>query len=169
MRFQSMLGELAYTGLEIYDDPGLGISLRYERGITKATVYLYDLGLEHIPDDIRSETVTQFFQQACSDVFVSADCGSYLDLKTRASQYLHLPADSLVPMYLWAAFYYRQAPGPGVDYLGFRFSHVLLRTDGGYINKVRYTYPAHPTHTATDAERGMMHFLLDWYNAIPKD
>jgi len=157
------LGELAYTGCDIYDDPRLGVKLRYDRGMTKADVYLYDLGINPISEDVRSEQVMEFFQQSCNDILVAAERGIYNDLETRTSQYLHIPDNSPDPMYLWAAFYYRQAPAPGVVDEGYRYSHILIRTDGGYINKVRYTYPE---RVKNDASRDMIQFLLDWDAAL---
>jgi len=157
------LGGLAYVGCDLYDDQRLGTKLRYGDGATKADAYLYDLGLASIPSDIRSGVVTEFFQQACGEVLALADQGKYLDLETRASQYLHLPDDAPDPMYLWAAFRYRQAPGPFVVDDGFRFSHVFLRTDSGYINKVRYTYPE---HIAASVGADMIRFLLAWHEAV---
>jgi len=160
------LGKLAYAGHELYEDSRLGVRLRYERGITKADVYLYDLGLQSIPSDIRSDSVMEFFQQSCAEILSLADRGMYLDIETRASQYLHLPDHAPDPMYLWAAFYYRQTPHPFVANEGFRFSHILLRTDGGFINKVRYTYPENAIATSSE---DMVSFLLDWHDAIPRD
>lgn len=158
------LGELAYAGFELYDDERLGVKLRYERAITKADVYLYDLGLHSVPTNIRSDTVREFFQQACGEVFALGDRGMYLDLEVKASQYLHVPDDAPEPLFLWAAFYYRQAASPFVADEGFRFSHIFLRTDAGYINKVRYTYLE---RADKDAGEDMIRFLFDWLNSIP--
>ena len=99
----------------------------------------------------------ELFQQACGEVLALGDRGMYLDLEVRASQYLHLPEDALEPMFLWAAFNYRQAAGPFVADKGFRSSHIFLRTDAGYINKVRYT---HSEHADKGAGEDMIRFLF---------
>jgi hypothetical protein len=159
------LGALAFSRIDSYGDPRLGVGFRYDRGITKADAYLYNLGLEQISDDIRSEQVLQFFRDACGEILLLAERGLYLDCETRTSQYLHLPDDNPDPMFLWAAFRYRQAPGPGVLDEDFRFSHIFVRTDRGYINKIRYTYP---DRVKKDAAQDMIQFLIEWHAAIPR-
>jgi hypothetical protein len=105
------------------------------------------------------------FQKSCGDVFAMADHGIYLDLESRASQYLHIPDDAPEPMYLWAGFYYRQVPDQLNAEEGFRFSHILLRTGAGYINKIRYIYPEH-AHDTDSID--VVHFLFDWHEAIKR-
>lgn len=164
-RLPLKLGKLSYVDIEIYDKKQLGVKIRYESGITKADLYLYDLGYDTIPEDIRSGLVTELFQKSCRDVLILADRGFYLDFEIKATKYFHLPYDAPDPMYLWAVFYYRQAQSVATVYEGFRYSHLFLRTDFGFINKVRYTYPE---RIAEEAEGGMISFLLEWHEAISK-
>jgi hypothetical protein len=92
---------------------------------------------------------------------VAAKQGAYRDLIVRASQYLHLPPTAPDPFCLWAVFSYRQAPGPGVIFLGKCVSHLALRIDRGYINKVRFTYPEEQQEEKADFER-FLAFLTEW-------
>jgi hypothetical protein len=163
-RLPKTVGTLRYHETTIFEDPKMGVQFRYAspEGV-KADIYLYNFGLKDIPDDITSPRVTEFFQAACNDVRAVAQRGILLDLEVKASQYLHLPENAPLPLYLWAAFYYRQAPGPFTDYEGMRYSHLALRTDNGYINKVRYTYP---DTLAESAAEDLLFFLADWYNAV---
>jgi hypothetical protein len=159
----SQLGELNYAGSEVYDDPRLGAKIRYEFGITKADLYLYDLGMAEIPADIDDPLVTEVYRQSCGEVLTLAEAGLYLDFELRKSEYLNLGMEGFKPSFLWAAFRYRQAPGQFTVSEEFRYSHIFLRTNGGYFNKVRYTYPE--SEAANSSER-MIHFLIEWLKVI---
>jgi len=136
------VGLLLYQDVIFFEDERLGVQIRYAlpTGV-KADIYLYDLGLTDIPSDIEAPIVQEYFKDACADVFAGAKRGILLDLELKTSQYLYLPGNAPTPMYLWASFVYRQAPGPSTSYEGMRCSHLALRTDKSYINKYRYTYP----------------------------
>lgn len=158
------VGALEFQDVSHFDDERLGVQVRYgsPEG-TKADVYLYDLGVPNIPDDLGAPEVMEFFQMSCRDVLAAAHQGVLLDFELKTSQYLFLPDDAPAPLYLWAAFYYRQAPGPFTVLEGMRYSHLALRTDRGYINKVRYTYPE---TLAADAGLGLAAFLLEWHHLV---
>lgn len=151
---------LPFAGVEEYSEPGLGVGIRYGDARTaKADAYLYDLGLHSVPEDVRAAEVVGWFQEACQGVLMAAERGLYLDLQTEASQFLHLPPEAPDPFCLWGAFSYRQDPKAGAGFSGRRFSNLALRTDCGYINKVRYTYP----EAAGEAGlRAFIAFLLAW-------
>lgn len=157
------LGELDYAGMDAYADPRLGVTIRYERGITQADIYLYDLGLPSIPSDLQAEEVKEFFRQAMGEVLEMGRLGRYTDLETRNARYLHIPADAPQPLCLFGSFYYRKTLRPGVVHEGFRHSHLFLRTDCGFINKVRYTFLDPATDTNNEE---MIQFLFDWYDAV---
>jgi hypothetical protein len=159
---------LKLEGVDIYPDRNLGFKARYGSGmLLKADTYLYDLGRRDIPADIRSEEVVGCFQEACGNILGLGEQGRYLDLEVRASQFLHLPDDAPEPFCLWAAFAYRQAPGPGSLYDGGRFSHLALRTDRGYFNKMRFTYPDEESVLKT-APRQFIEFLCEWTEVVQK-
>lgn len=54
---------------------------------------------------------------------------------------LEIPTNSIEPFCLWAVFKYRQTSGPQVMHTGMRISHLTLRIDKGFVNKIRYSYP----------------------------
>jgi hypothetical protein len=49
-------------------NPGLGFSAGYRHRNATSTLYVYDLGLKSIPDDISSAVVVRQFEQARSDI-----------------------------------------------------------------------------------------------------
>ena len=161
------MGGLVHTKTEIYDDPQLGVKLRYESlddaQLIKADTYLYDLGLQTIPDDIVSPEVEEFFQQSCSEIIAASEHDIYLDLQMLSSQFLHIPDDAPVPTFHCASFYYRQPLSAISSYDGFRYSHLALRTDRNYINKVRFTYP---DYMADEGGDQFVEFLFDWIKEI---
>ena len=158
------LAGLDYEDLDVYPDQQLGVRCRYgnDWGV-KADAYLYDLGLASIPEDLHAEEVLDWFRQACSSVYHMAQEGHYLDLQVRPSQYLHIPQDAPEPLCLWASFQYREDPDPQMAFEGPRVSHLALRTDRGYINKVRFTYPA---SVEDEGFAAFLEFLQAWTSAI---
>jgi hypothetical protein len=136
-----MLGSLAFAGFELYADPGAGVRLRYERLMTKADVYLYNLGLENIPEDIHSEAVQMGFDHACFEISHALEIGDYLEYADISNGELCIPETLPTPNYIWCAFSYRQAAGVNTSFDGLRHSHLLLRSRAGHFVKIRYTYP----------------------------
>jgi hypothetical protein len=158
------LAELDYVELKVYSDQRLGVCARYGNDSdVRADAYLYDLGLASIPEDLRAAEVAEWFRQACSDVFHQGQQGHYLDLQVQVSQYLHIPQDAPEPFCLWAVFQFRGAPDPQIAFEGQRVSHLALRTDRGYINKVRFTYPESMEASAFPA---FLAFLQEWTHAV---
>lgn len=52
-------------------NPGLGFSAGYRHRNAVSTLYIYDLGLKSVPDDISSPVVSRQFAQARSDIAVA--------------------------------------------------------------------------------------------------
>jgi hypothetical protein len=96
----SHVGGLELGEVEGFGDPRLGVSFRYYGDTVKATTYLYNLGLENIPSDLRSGEVRAFFDQAYQDVVRAEEFGFYLDLELSEPQLLYLPDDA-EPFCLW--------------------------------------------------------------------
>ena len=162
----SVCGGLELIDIKVYPESRLGVSMRYQNSSSiRADTYLYNFGLPSIPEDLRSPEVIQFYQGACQDVYATAKMGQYLELQTLTSQYLHIPPDAPEPFCLWAAFTYRQAPGPKVFYTGFQTSHLALRIDHGLINKVRYSSPEKEGMDKAGF-KGFLMFLMDWTRAV---
>jgi hypothetical protein len=158
------LAGLDYAELTVYSDQRLGAQIRYTNASgLKADAYLHNLGLATMPADLRAEEVVEWFRDACAEVLSQGREGHYLDLQVLASRYLHIPETAPEPFCLWAAFNYRQAPGPQIAFEGRRMSHLALRTDRGYINKVRFTYPESMEASAFPA---FLTFLQEWTHAV---
>ena len=168
------VGGLSLEGVDQYPDPRLGVMIRY--GIPpwiKADAYLYDMGLPDISDDLRSAQVMALFQESLNSVTMAAEQGIYLDFEILGAGYINLTPDAADPFCLGASFAYRQnadAPVPVVGIpgkegtgvindIGRLVSHMTLRIDRGYINKVRFNYPEDAGEAGFS---GFLNFLSEW-------
>lgn len=165
-------GGLVFDFIKKFKDPGLGISFRYVgRDSIYADVFLYDLGLPRISQDIRSAEVLQWFQDAYASILVSVERGDYHGFETHKSEFLHIPDNEPEPFCLWSAFSYYKYSESGDDFTKRRTSHLTLMTDRGFINKIRYTYPSYKDMNE-QAEfavfGGFIAFLLEWTDTVRK-
>jgi len=163
-----VIGGLPLSGVESHPDRNIGMSARYGVGADmRADVYLYDEGHNDIPSDLGSQDVLRFFQEACGAVDAAAKQGVYLDFEILATRFLHIPSDAPNPFCLWGVFTYRLPSSQGVSYLGTRVSHLALRTDRGYINKVRFTYPQDEDEGVEEINFDRFKsFLVEWSIAV---
>lgn len=174
-RLPARIGGLALESVDQYPDPNLGVMVRYGLPpLVKADAYLYDLGMSDIPEDLQSPLVVQFFEESLHGVTMAAEQGIYRDFEILGSGYLNLPPESPEPFCLGASFAYRQnseAPIPVVfpdksgviNDVGRVVSHLALRIDRGYINKVRYNYP----ESAGEAGfAGFLGFIMEWTESV---
>lgn len=60
--FPAKIGKLELRGPQKYTDPGLGYSVRYQDGLFKVDVYVYDLDLKDIGDGCESRRVVEEFK-----------------------------------------------------------------------------------------------------------
>lgn len=161
-------GGLSFCEANYYDDPKLGIGIRYRYdgpALIYADAYLYDLGLPNITTDLTSPEVMQWFQEACYGIFRNAELGVYQNMEEINSKFLYFPQDDPDPFCLWASFTYNKAPGPGIIYTEQLISHITLRTDRGFINKVRFSYPYNEEVLGV-ARRQFIIFLIEWTLAV---
>jgi hypothetical protein len=63
--------------------PGLGFSAGYRHRNATSTLYVYDLGLKSIPDDISSSVLVRQFEQARSDIAAAQAGATALDSSGR--------------------------------------------------------------------------------------
>lgn len=166
---------LGIEGVEHYPDPKLGVMIRYGLPpLVKADAYLYDLGLSDIPEDLHSPLVVQLFQESLRGVTMAAEQGIYLEFEMLGSGYVTLEPESNEPFCLGASFAYRQnaaAPVPqvfpkregAVNDVGRLVSHLALRTDRGYVNKVRFN---HPEAAGEAGPAGFLGFTVEWTHAV---
>lgn len=163
-------GDLNLYDVEVYQDLRFGVGIRYQASSgtsERADVYLYDFGLKDVPADIKSPEMLNFFRGACQDVYASAEMGQYDHFKMLSSQYIHLPPNSPDPFCLWAVFSFEQPLGPNVFFTGKQTSHLAMRSDRGYINKVRYSYPTLDTEEEIGFKR-FLRFFLEWTALVQK-
>ncbi len=166
---------LGIEGVEHYPDPKLGVMIRYGLPpLVKADAYLYDMGLSDIPEDLHSPLVVRLFEESLRGVTMAAEQGIYLDFEVLGSGYLNLSPESDEPFCLGASFAYRQNPdapvplvlreeGGAINDVGRLVSHLALRTDRGYINKVRFN---HPESAGEAGFAGFVGFTVEWTQAV---
>ncbi len=135
------IGNLTYSLTQVFDEPGMGVALRYEADETKGDIYLYNHGLAMIPDDIQSPEVQEVFRQECAKLIRLSELGYYKDLQMLTTDIWPTLDDPSLPMYYIAGFRYRHGSGVGDATERVYTSHLALRIDGGFFIKVRYTYP----------------------------
>lgn len=137
----------------------------------KADAYLYDMGLTDLSGDLESAQVIGLFEESLGSVAMAADQGLYRDFEILRTGYLSVPSDAPEPICLCASFAYRQnadAPVPAplegaVNDVGRLVSHLALRIDRGYINKIRFNYLE---DAGEGGFTGFLNFLVEWTNLI---
>jgi hypothetical protein len=177
-RIPTQIDHLSLEGVDQYPDPKLGVMVRYGiPPLVKVDAYLYDMGLSEISEDLESPQVIQLFQESLQTVVMAAEQGLYLDFEILNSGYVRVPQDAAEPLCLCASFTYRlnsNAPLPKVGIpakegtgvindIGRLTSHLALRIDRGYINKVRFN---HPEELGERGFGGFLRFVMEWTNAV---
>lgn len=114
-------------------NPGLGVSVPYDRPGITATVYIYNLGLRSIPNDLSSPILKNHFAQVMQDIYEVEKRGYYKFVKKTAEGITFLRADKTGPQALSASFSYVQN---GVE----RLSKVYLLGHKQHFVKIRFTY-----------------------------
>lgn len=183
------IGLLWLADVEVFEDPRAGVCFRYrypekdshgpadldaiaerlggprpDLRLLKADVYLYNPGLPVVPADLMSDETVAILQQALAEVTFVAEQGHYQQFEIMSAGLLNVPPAAAESAWLWAAMRYRQTRGPLADDDQDRVSHLAVRTDGGYINKVRYTYTA--AIPASRAYSDFLLFLFEWRHSI---
>lgn len=142
----------------------------------KADTYLYDMGLTGISEDLQSPQVIELFEESLQGVVMAAEQGIYRDFEILQSGYITLPPEAPEPLCLCASFAYQQNAGasipvvfpkrkdtPVVNDVGRLVSHMALRIDRGYINKVRFNYPE---DAGEGGFAGFLNFLVEWTKLV---
>lgn len=132
---------LRLSGVQRYPQAELGVGLAFNGPGTKATVFLYDLGLADISSDVKSEQLVDIYQRSCAEIDQQVQAGAMRDFQLHASEYLHLPPDAAEPIGLWAAFSFDPPSDAEPAATTRQISHLLVRADRGHFNKIRYTHP----------------------------
>jgi hypothetical protein len=90
--FPPIIGPLTFRGSTNFEktNPGLGYATRYDDHITKLDIYIYDMQIEAIPDNVTSEVVVKTFQSAAYEIFALQKRGLYTDLTYSQGQKINL-------------------------------------------------------------------------------
>ena len=114
-------------------NPGLGVSVAYDRPGITVTVYLYTLGLRSISSDIASPILKDHFNQVIQDIYKVEELGYYKNVKNLAQGTTFLKQDNTGPKALFASLSYVQS---GTD----RLSKLYLLGHKNHFVKIRFTY-----------------------------
>lgn len=174
-RLPSRVAGLAFESVDQYPDPRLGVMVRYGiPPLVKADAYLYDMGLSDLPEDLDSPLVVRLFEESLQGVTMAAQQGAYLDFEILGSGYLNVPPESPEQFCLGASFAYRQNSGAvipvvfpekegTVNDVGRLISHMTMRVDRGYINKIRFNYPEEAGEAGFASFLG---FAIEWTQSV---
>jgi hypothetical protein len=69
------------------EEPGFGLTIPYSNANAKATIYLYDAGLDEIPSNPESKAVHGEFRNAMSNLKILEGMGAYDNLQQRDGAY----------------------------------------------------------------------------------
>ena len=114
--------------------PGLGISVAYnaEPGVA-ATIYVYNYGLENIPNSVQQAEVTNQISQAERDLYEMEKRGRYKSVVKLSEGVVPL-GRAEAPLARWAYFSLNME---GIDTL----SHLYLAVYKSHFIKIRFSYP----------------------------
>ena len=136
--FPEKIGKLRLKRQQMYQEQGLGYSMRYEdEHLFKVDVYIYDKNLPDIGVGSNSMRVTDEFASVIKVFSMMEQTGKYKDVKNLDQGTTAHPQGSL--QFLWHRCQYRQSAGEGVAYLGVRVSETYLSAKSGKFVKVRIT------------------------------
>ena len=172
-RLPRHVGGLVLTDLEQYDDALAGVRLQYRTRaptppdnpggaeLTKADSYLYSPQM--IVRDMNAEDVDleDQFGAALAQIVEAGKLGYYADVEIVSMEELLIQGGGAPNQWMSAEIRYRQRT---TLYRGDRWSHLAVRLDDGYVNKVRYTYPTGSSPRA--GESGFARFLAEWQDSI---
>ena len=141
LAFPRTLGGMIFVGLQQYDQPGLGYSLRYaDRPGVKFDLYVYDKGLPDIPAGHQAPLIVQEMQAAEQVIRRLEQNGDYRDVK---KVYEGLYPEELGREevgFQSSRFQLRYAPGDHVLTTDPRISETYVCGFKGHFVKVRFTY-----------------------------
>ncbi len=122
-------------------NPGLGYTIPYNGAEEKATIYIYDFGLNNIPEDPMSDVVRQHFEECIAQIMQMKDRGIYSGIEIGDSYGIGSPTSGL--QFLCCEFMVCEN-----DKLLDTF--LFVTSYGGKFVKLRYTMP-HCKHASTSA------------------
>ncbi len=151
-----VVGQLGLMRFDPSDDPDRGSIFRYEAetegdGWLGANVFLYDRGFD-LRDGADQEEVAEERDSSFKRLRANAIEPTTIGVAPIKCQ---MPGGQPVD-WQWACL--RSSPNTDAE-----ITHVAIRVDGGYFNKVLYTYPASIDSIGRVA---LVEFLDDWHRAV---
>jgi hypothetical protein len=157
--FPAVIGAFERQSAEHYPDARLGVKVGYvARGLGRADIYLYDLGIVGIPDGIDSKAVRDAFASAAADVEEMGRRGYYLDLRRISKPGATLEISGRTPRFLLAGYEYRIRHGDREEPV---VSLLIVTGARASFLKVRYTYLASRADGRSELEK----LLIDFFAA----
>lgn len=142
MSLPGQLGPLKYLGVRHYENPALGVCIRYgEEGLIKADIFIYDLGKKNLGTGLQSPALTTHFDQVKGDLSTLEKMGRYKSLNQVSEQKISIETPRGGIPAMSALFTYCQTAGPGTAFTGQRVSHLVLTAYRESFLKIRFTYP----------------------------
>lgn len=134
------------------EQPGLGVSIGYNAPGITVTIYLYNMGMESVPDSLQSPVFRSHFKQVVDDVVQAGQLGYYGNLKKTSETAVSLSALQTGPNALCASFIYIQND---VE----RLSKLYLLPFRKHFLKVRFTYDRNIQSKAEDTLKKFLDYL----------
>lgn len=163
MTIPSMLGGLTKSRLidNESEHPGLGISVYYGAPRIKATVYIYTLGNQHIPDGIQSQAILDAFEAAKAEIEQVSQMGFYkLTSPITASPAIRgiIASDKARLTALMAVFTYEDQ---GQEY----DSELYMFGSNNQIVKLRISYLVSDREKLFQLYNGFFEAVADWLSS----
>jgi len=133
----------------------------FERIIASNYLYTGDAGL--VSDETRMQRIYKAAVEAIQEIEDASRNGIYSNFEILKQAVLTLSPDPEEPTWLWVALRLRilaLAPDQQFDAV----SHLALRADDGFLNKVRFTYP--DTLRPEVGYRNFLRYLYEWKTSI---
>jgi tetratricopeptide (TPR) repeat protein len=135
--FPEQLAGLKMISVTDYEKekPGLGISIGYGDSSGTATIYLYNLGIKAVPEDIDSPHFKKHFIQVLNDVIRAGDNGPYHNVKMLSEEELFIGNSQTGIKALSASFSYVMVHNRKEV-----LSKLYLMSWNNHFLKLRFTY-----------------------------
>ena len=155
LQFPGKLAGFVLTKTDTYEQKELGTSLRYEdTERTKVNVFVYDLGIPDLPDDINAQVVRQHVQQMAGDIYALEKRGDYVGVREVLDGTVQIGK-----LKGWfKVFEYSQKGDPGASEGPTRKSYAVLTVSHKNFIKVRLTCWA---SDGMRADRKLREFLAE--------
>lgn len=152
LAFPPKIAKLSYEGVRRFRNPGLGVGVRYRHpsGVL-LDLFIYNLGLKHIPSDADSDVIHKQLDQAMADIRAVERQGRYPNLAVQDRGIVSLTLKQGAPQALRIGLSFGTKENRYRSYLyvlGYR-SHFV---------KIRYTYRAE----AGEVAEKQLEALTEW-------